>query len=262
MSQTVLSHLNEQGILTLTLNRPEVHNAFNEEMIQRLTDLFQEADQNNDIRLIILQANGESFCAGADLEWMKRAATYTKQDNINDAQNLDAMLSAIDRCKKPTIAVINGATYGGGVGLACVCDFVLGSEQAKFCLSEVKLGLIPAVIAPFVMRTIGTRATQHLGLSAEIIEGIEALHLGFLTHYSDREQVSETLSFLQKCLLKGSPEAQAHFKILINKLDQNPIDEHSARLTTQAIATARASKDGQEGIDAFLTKRTPQWMQS
>ena len=249
MSEILLSSLTQDGILTLTLNRPEVHNAFNEDMIAALTTQFQQAGNNPDVKLIILKANGESFSAGADLNWMKRAASFTEEENIEDAAKLHDMLETIDTCPKPVIGVIHGACYGGGVGLTSVCDITIGCEKTLFCLSEVKLGLIPAVIAPFVMKTIGAKTFRHLSLSPEAISGEQALTAGFITHFTT--DLKETTAFLTKLCLKGSLQAQAHIKSLIRALET---ENTPKAITTKAIAKARASKDGQEGIAAFLNK--------
>lgn len=249
MSETVLSYLNEDGVLTVTLNRPDVHNAFNEEMIAELTTQFQQAGDNPDVKLIILKANGDSFSAGADLNWMKRAASFTEQENIEDAGNLHDMLETIDTCPKPVIGVIHGACYGGGVGLASVCDITIGCEKTLFCLSEVRLGLIPAVIAPFVINTIGAKTFRHLSLTAESLSGEQTAAAGFITHFTS--DLEETTAFLTKLCLKGSLQAQAHIKSLIRSLET---ENTPKAITTKAIAKARASKDGQDGIAAFLNK--------
>ncbi len=246
----------KDNIATITLNRPEIHNAFNEDVIEKLIAAFQKATLDNKVQIVLLKANGKSFSAGADLEWMKKMSSYSFDENVKDSLELAKLLKTIDECPKTTIAVVNGAAYGGGVGLVAACDIAIATEAASFCLSEVKLGLIPAVISPYVIRAIGARQMRRLTLSAERIESHEALTIGLVTHTTHAEELSTKEKYLCDLISSGSLGAQKEAKDLIDYVTDKEITSDLIQETAKRIAKARASDDGKAGVDAFLRSRT------
>lgn len=245
--------------LVIHLNRPDVKNALNPQLIQELIHVFQHDAQQSTIRLVLLHAEGGFFCAGADLTWMQQAANYTNEQNKQDALHLATLFETIDNCPKPTVALIQGGAFGGGVGLAAVCDLSIAQESTVFCLSEVRLGLIPAVISPYLLRTMGYRRGLQLSLTAEKILGKEAYQLDLITHVFPDDQWESGCHDIISTLLKGSPQAHISTKKLFKDISQPLSPEDQRQRTAQAIASARASIDGKEGIAAFLEKRLPYW---
>ncbi len=247
------------GIAYVTLNRPAVHNCFNEDVIARLADIFDDVGRQDGVRAVVLRANGKSFSAGADLEWMQRAAHFTEDQNEEDAQGLAAMMGALDTCPKPTIACVQGAAYGGGVGLVAACDIAIAVEGAKFCLSEVRLGLLPAVISPYVVNAIGPRAARRYFLTAERFDAQEAQRLGLVHQVvADEAALHEACDGLVEQFLQAAPEAVAVAKELIARVSF--VDPEDVRnYTSRAIARRRATDEGREGVAAFLEKRKPSW---
>jgi methylglutaconyl-CoA hydratase len=197
------------GVARVTLNRPEIRNAFDDSVISRLQEIFQELEKDDSVRALVLAANGPAFCAGADLNWMKRMAGYGYEENLADARALAGMLAALDRLPKPTIARVHGPAFAGGTGLVAACDIAVGTPEAKFCFSEAKLGLSPATISPHVMRTIGERAARRYFLTAEVFGAEEALRIGLLTILTPGEGLDQTIDELLKHLLAGGSEAHA-----------------------------------------------------
>jgi methylglutaconyl-CoA hydratase len=255
--QNLLCNVDAQGCLYITLNRPEVYNAFDENLIQELIKLLEQYAQVPEIRAVILKGSGKVFCAGADLHWMQRMADFTFEQNVGDANQLAKLLDVWNGFPRPTIAVVHGAAYGGAVGLVAAADIVVTQTKAIFCLSEVKLGLVPAVISPYVVNAIGQRQTRRFALTAEKISAELALQIG-LTHYI-AEDVEEVTQNIIEHLLNSSPQAQATTKELIGKVESRPIDSTIHHLTAEVIARARASEEGREGLRAFFEKRVPQW---
>lgn len=249
-----------KGIAKITLNRPGVHNAMDDQMIEDLSDAFLDFGQNPSIRAIVLAANGGLFSAGADLNWMKRVAAYTTKKNVEDAKKLARLLDIIDTCPKPTIASIQGAAFGGGVGLIAACDIAVCVKDAFFCLSEVKWGLIPAMISPYVINAIGQRQARRYVLTADRMSAEDGLRLGLIHHVVGEGELEATVTSLAVSILKGSPEAIKASKELIRFVESRPIDDAIHEETAQRIASVRSSAEGKEGIDAFLTKRTPSWV--
>lgn len=247
------------GIAYVTLNRPEVHNCFNEEVIARLAEIFDDVGRQDGVRAVVLRARGKSFSAGADLEWMQRAAHFTEDQNEEDALGLAAMMASLDTCPKPTIACVQGAAFGGGVGLVAACDIAVAVASAKFCLSEVRLGLLPAVISPYVVNAIGPRAARRYFLTAERFDAQEAWRLGLVHHVvADEAALHEACDALIEQFLQAAPDAVATTKELIGKVAF--VDPQDVRnLTARAIARQRASESGREGVAAFLEKRKPSW---
>jgi methylglutaconyl-CoA hydratase len=247
-------------IATITLNRPEVNNAFNAEMIAELTETFTKISKDKDCHTVILQANGKNFCAGGDLNWMKESATYSKKENEKDAQKLADMLFALYNLPQTTIVSVKGAVYGGGVGLVSACDIALGIAGTTFCLSEVKLGLIPAVISPYVIEATSPRTAKRLFTTAEVINAVSAVKLGFLQNvYADEDILGEALSGMLRTLANNAPEARVEAKKLVSQFYGQPITEKTAKESAKIIAKRRATPEAQEGIGAFLEKRSPSW---
>jgi len=247
-------------VATVTLNRPEVRNAFNDAVIAELTQAFTALGQDPQVRVIVLAAQGKAFCAGADLNWMRRMADYTPDENRADAARLAEMLRVIDACPKPTIARIQGDVYAGGMGLVAVCDLAVASVEAGFCLSEVKLGLVPATISPYVVRAMGARAAQRYFLTAERFGAAQALDMGFIHAVTPPEQLDAQIQTWVDALLAASPQALAQCKQLLRDVTHQPISPALIASTVEGIAQARASADGKEGVQSFLQKRKPAWI--
>lgn len=252
----------EGHIATVTLNRPDVRNAFNDEVIAELTQAFGELGQRADVRAIVLAAEGKAFCAGADLNWMRRMADYTREENLADAGKLAEMLRVIYECPKPIIARVQGDVYAGGMGLVAACDMAVAVEGAGFCLSEVKLGLIPATISPYVIRAMGPRAAHRYFLTAERFDAQEALRTGFVhAIVPDDAALDAKVAELCAALSSASPNAVRECKKLVQDVAERPIDAALIAQTVQGIADIRASAEGKEGVQSFLQKRKPQWLQ-
>lgn len=260
MVDTLLTSIDERGVATVTLNRADVHNAFNDDLIWELNNAFTKLGANDDVRAIVLTGAGKSFSAGADLNWMKEAASYTEEQNMRDALTLSGMLSTLNNCPKPTIAIVNGATFGGGVGLVSCCDVAIAVEDAKFSLSEVRLGLTPATISPYVVAAIGSRAARRYFLTAERFDAFEARRIGLVHEIAPtlQEACSRAHVFL-KNILAGAPNAQKEAKDLIFAVTGREITDELRTDTARRIAERRASDEGREGLSAFLEKRKPVW---
>jgi methylglutaconyl-CoA hydratase len=248
----------EGRVLRLTMNRPQVHNAFNAEMIRELAAAFDDAKQNTDVRLVILTGAGESFCAGADLNWMREIIRYSYEQNLRESRELAELMHSIYTLPKPTIARINGAVIGGGTGLFSACDIVIASGRAKFGLSEVKIGLVPAAIGPYVIRRIGEGAARELFLTGERFEAQRALEIGLVNKVVPPEALDEKVAQVVRLLLSSGPEAIARCKELLQKVPGMGLDEAKS-YTAEMIAGLRVSPEGQEGMAAFLEKRKPKW---
>ena len=250
-----------QGVRTITLARPEVRNAFNEALITEIRVAFEQAGSDPAVRCVVLAAEGKAFCAGADLNWMRRMADYTREQNIDDAGELARMLRTIFECPKPTIAQIQGDVYAGGLGLVAACDIAISVEGAGYCLSEVKLGLIPATISPYVIRAMGARASHRYFLSAERFDATEALRLGLIHEVTTEAELQTRVSALCQALLQASPHAMQQCKQLLRDVAGRDIDDALVAQTVQGIADIRASEQGKEGVQSFLQKRKPSWQE-
>ena len=248
------------AVATVTLNRPEVRNAFNDEVIHELTQAFAELGARDDVRAIVLGAAGTAFCAGADLNWMRRMAGYSRAENLADAGQLAEMLRVIYACPKPTIARIQGDAIAGGMGLVAACDIAVSVDTANFCLSEVKLGLIPATISPYVIRAMGARAAHRYFLTAERFSAAEAQRIGFVHEVVSAEQLDAKVEELSRALCSASPHAVRACKRLVQDVAQREIDEDLIAGTVEQIADIRSSAQGREGVQSFLEKRKPNWL--
>ncbi|MCF6266022.1 MAG: enoyl-CoA hydratase/isomerase family protein [Desulfuromusa sp.] len=258
--QTILTTIDEQGLATLTMNRPEIHNAFDDALIKLMTAELHRLEGDPDVRAIILVANGKSFSAGADLAWMRRMADYSHEENLSDALSLAELMQTLYQLKKPTIARVQGAAYGGGVGLVACCDMVIASENSVFCLSEVKLGLIPAVISPYVVAAMGSRATRRYFQSAEVFSAAEAYRWGLVHEVVAAEELGAAVESLASKLLRNGPIAMAAAKELVARVAAENIDATLINDTAKRIAAIRASAEGKEGLSSFLEKRSPAWV--
>jgi methylglutaconyl-CoA hydratase len=247
------------AVARVTLNRPELRNAFDDAQIERVTRAFAELEKDETVHAVVLAGNGPAFCAGADLHWMRRMAGYSYQQNLADAAALAAMLRAIDRLPKPTIARVHGPAFAGGIGLIAACDIAIGTPEASFCLSEAKLGLSPATISPYVVRAMGPRAARRYFLSAEVFGAEEAYRIGLLHGVSASEKLDAEIEELLKHLQQGGPQALAEIKDLIRAVSEQPLDQSMIDDTARRIAEIRVSAEGREGIAAFLEKRKPGW---
>lgn len=262
MNQTYLKITDhENGIVQLTLNQPDIHNAFDEQLIAELTTTLRELDKDITVRVIILDAEGKSFSAGADLNWMRRMADYSREENFRDSEELAGLMSTLFKMKCPTIAAVQGAAFGGGVGLVACCDIAIASEKASFCLSEVKLGLIPAVISPYVVKAIGERAAKRYFVTAERFNAKTALQIGLISEIVNAEELNAKVLSIAEIIISNGPDAVIDAKDMINNVVNQPIDGQLRSMTASRIAAIRASEQGKEGITAFLEKRQPVWDQ-
>ncbi|MEX2199263.1 MAG: enoyl-CoA hydratase/isomerase family protein [Burkholderiales bacterium] len=247
------------GVARVMLDRPEIRNAFDDVLIAALTSSLRELDAEEGVRAVVLGGNGPAFCAGADLNWMKRMAGYGYEQNLADARALAGMLKTLDRMRKPTVARVHGPAFAGGVGLVAACDIAVGTPEARFCLSEAKLGLSPATISPYVVRAMGERAAHRYFLTAEVFDASEAHRLGLLSMVSPSEELDGEIDEMLKHLVQGGPEALSKIKDLIRTVSSRSIDDALIDDTAQRIAEIRVSPEGREGIASFLEKRKPAW---
>jgi methylglutaconyl-CoA hydratase len=247
------------GVARVTLDRPELRNAFDDVLIGKLRSAFEELGKDAAVRVVVLAGNGPAFCAGADLNWMKRMAGYSYEQNLADAKGLAEMLAALDRLPKPTIARVHGPVFAGGTGLVAACDIAVGTPEAKMCLSEAKLGLSPATISPYVMRAMGERNARRYFLTAEVFGAEEAFRIGMLSLLVPAQELDATVEGLVQHLLAGGPEAHAKIKALIRAVAGRRPDDALAAETAERIAEIRGSPEGKEGIASFLEKRKASW---
>lgn len=252
--------IDSRGVANLILNRPEVHNAFDDQMIAELIRVLDQLAADDKVKVLTLSARGKNFSAGADLNWMRSMAQKNYQQNLDDANELAALMHKLDQFPKPTIALVQGAAFGGAVGLVACCDMALAEQGASFCLSEVKIGLIPAVISPYVMRALGERQCRRYFLTAERFSADSALAMGLLHQVVAAGELESQSETLINSLLQNSPAAVTSAKQLIQHIYQRPINAELIADTTAAIASIRVSAEGQEGLTAFLEKRKPGWL--
>ena len=247
------------GVARVTLDRPELRNAFDDVLIGRLIAAFRELENDKSVRVVVLAGNGPAFCAGADLNWMKRMAGYGYEENLADARALADMLATLDRMPKPTIARVHGPVFAGGTGLVAACDIAVGTPEAKFCLSEAKLGLSPATISPYVIRAMGERLARRYFLTAEVFGAEEAFRIGMLSSLVSHAELDGAIHSIVQNLLAGGPEAHAKIKDLIRAVARRPVDDELVADTAKRIAEIRGSPEGREGIASFLEKRKASW---
>lgn len=257
--QTLLLDI-RRHIATITLNRPDKRNAFNDEVIAELTRAFTECGQNPDVRAVVLAAEGKAFCAGADLNWMRRMADYTREENLADAGAMAEMLRVIYTCPKPTVAAVQGDVYAGGMGLVSACDIAIAAEEAHFCLSEVKLGLVPATISPYVIRAMGPRAAHRYFLTAEVFDAPKAEQIGFIHQTVPAAGLADAVAAVTKALVNAGSEAVKTCKQLVLDVAHTDITPELIAQTVAGIADIRASDEGKEGVQSFLQKRKPNWL--
>ena len=255
----MLTVVQSGGVARVTLDRPQIRNAFDDALISALTTALRELDADEGVRAVVLAGNGPAFCAGADLNWMKRMAGYGYEQNLADAQALAAMLKTLDRMRKPTVARVHGPAFAGGVGLVAACDIAVGVPEAKFCLSEAKLGLSPATISPYVVRAMGERMARRYFLTAEVFDAAEACRVGLLSAVSPSEKLDGEIDEILQHLMQGGPQALAKIKDLIRTVASGPVDDPLIADTAKRIAEIRVSPEGREGIASFLEKRKPSW---
>lgn len=255
--------INSAGSVAIVwLNRPEVHNAFDAEVIAELTAAIEDLGRAPEIRVIILAARGKSFSAGAQVQWMQQQGSASPEQNYEDAQKLSRLFRVIASCPKPTIARVQGGAYGGGLGLIAACDYALATNTAAFCISEVRLGLIPSAIAPYVIRAIGERNARRYFLTAERIDAQTALRIGLLHEVVAPPQLDERLQEITSSLLAGAPHAQAEAKELISAVAGQSVTEDLMNDTARRISRRRADPEAREGLAAFLEKRPATWVAS
>ncbi|MEO0436004.1 MAG: enoyl-CoA hydratase/isomerase family protein [Pseudomonadota bacterium] len=262
LDERVTLRIDERGVAWVTLNRPEKHNAFDDQMIDQLSQCFCQLAATPDVRATVVGSAGKSFCAGADLAWMRRMAGYDFAENERDALALAEMLRALNELPMPTIARVQGSAFGGAVGLISCCDIALASEDARFGLTEVKIGLIPATIGPYVLEAIGQRWSRRLFLSGEIFDADRALNIGLVHEQCASHELDHCLEEQIDVLLKNGPRATRAAKALIKDFAGRPIDDQVRRETSRRIAEQRTNEEGQEGLSAFLEKRKPGWVLS
>ncbi|GHG67375.1 gamma-carboxygeranoyl-CoA hydratase [Alishewanella longhuensis] len=252
--------IDPRGVASLVLNRPEVHNAFDDLMIAELIAQLDSLAADNRVKVLVLKSNGKNFSAGADLNWMRSMAKKDYQQNLDDAAGLASLMHKLDTFPKPTLVLVQGAAFGGAVGLVACCDIALAEENASFCLSEVKIGLIPAVISPYVMRALGERQSRRYFLTAERFNATTAATLGLVHQVVSNDTLENQAEPLVQALLQNSPAAVSAAKNLLQQIYNKNINNEVIAHTTQAIAEIRVSAEGQEGLSAFLEKRKPNWL--
>jgi len=260
IQQMVITETDSRGVATVTLDNADKHNAFDDQLIAQISASFEALEADPGVRIVILQATGRSFSAGADLGWMRRMADYSFDENQRDATLMAAMFRRINSLSKPTIARVHGAAFGGGVGLAAVCDLVFATPAASFCLSEVKLGLIPAVISPFVCAAIGPRAARRYCMTAERFSAATALQLGLVSELCEEAELDSRIQAMVERLLINGPAAMAAAKQLVADVAGAPITDELVAETSRRIAEIRGSDEGREGLNAFLEKRSASWI--
>ncbi len=256
----LLTSRSNDGVFTIVLNRPDIHNAFDDKLIAELTQTLETAGADGTIRVVVLTGSGKSFSAGADLKWMRRMAAFSEEENYHDAMALGELMLTLNRLPKPTIARVNGSAFGGGVGLIACCDMAIAVDDAQFALSEVKLGLIPAVISPYVVAAIGERKARRYFLTGERFSAADAVGFGLLNSCVVANELDRSVNDMVDLLIVAGPAAQAEAKDLIASVSHRPPTDSVIADTAERIAHIRISPEGQEGLSAFLEKRKPGWI--
>jgi len=256
---TVLVSRDGRGVVTVMLNRPALHNAFDEALIQKLIETFESVARDEGCRAMVLAGAGKSFSAGGDLNWMRRMAGYSHAENVADAAELGRLMSTLDRLPKPTVARVHGSVFAGGLGLVACCDIAVAEQDTIFCVSEARLGLVPAVIGPYLIRAIGARIARRYFLTAERFSAAEAHRIGLVHDVAPAAQLEAKVEAIVTALLEGGSHSQARSKRLIAEVADRPIEQSVIDITVRAIAEARASGEAREGLAAFFEKRKPAW---
>lgn len=255
----LIYNVDSYGIAEITLNRPEIRNAFDDKLISQLIDRFKQAESTPEVRVILLNATGKHFSAGADLNWMKSMVSASNEENLADSKQLAQLMFTINHVKKPVVTKVQGAAFGGAIGLIACSDIVIADEDSKYALSEVKLGLSPATISPYVIDAIGQRRARHLFLTGEVFDAQKALEIGLISEVAPAASINERIQHVIALLLNNGPIALAKTKSLIKHVAKSPRDQKLTDYTCQLIADLRVSEEGQEGLTAFFEKRPPQW---
>lgn len=259
----VLYSKDERGIATITLNRPEVHNAFNDDVINLLREAINDSAADSSVRAVVLRSNGKNFSAGADLRMMKSSVNSTRDENYANSKDMGRMFHTLNSMPKPVIALVQGSAFGGALGLIACCDIAIASQDAAFCLSEVKIGLAPAVISPFVVAAMGERAARRYFQTAEKITATKAAEIGLIHELVENADMLESASApILKSILSNAPAAVAKSKELVQNVCRAPIDEDILSYTAEVIADLRVADEGQEGLSAFFEKRKPNWIKN
>jgi methylglutaconyl-CoA hydratase len=255
----IISRTDHRGVTRITLNRPDKRNAFDDRIILELTGALQAAADNRECRVVVLAGEGRHFSAGADLEYMKRTAELSQQENIEDARRLANLMQTLDRLDRPTLCLVQGAAYGGALGLICAADIAIGTEDSQFCLSEARLGITPAAIGPYVVRTLGQRHARRYFQSSEVIHSGRALELGLIHERVASDELEASAETIIASLLRNGPEAMAAGKELVSAVSGGAVSDEVIRYTAEVIARLRTGEEGQEGLAAFFDKRSPDW---
>ncbi|MBT8144073.1 MAG: enoyl-CoA hydratase/isomerase family protein [Gammaproteobacteria bacterium] len=261
LPDSILQHLSDDGVFTLTLNRPDVHNAFDDTTIALITGVLLSASRDPAVRVVVITGSGNTFCAGGDVNWMRRMAEYDMGENYEDALRLAELMSVLNSLGKPTIAKVNGGAFGGGVGLVACCDIAVSAASTKYALSEVRLGLVPAVISPYVVAAMGTRQARRYMLTGERFDAQTALATGLIHEVCADDELDSGVKRITHELLQGGPQALRESKeliALVSHTDRSS-NETISRRSAEIIAQLRVSPEGQEGLGAFLEKRRPSW---
>ncbi len=259
MSEELITHLDSRGVFTVTMNRPEFHNAFDEHQIARLTQTLNNASSNRDVKLVVLGSTGKHFCSGADINYMQRMGGHSREENLADASALAELMKTLNGMPKPTLARVQGAAFGGAVGLVCCCDIVIGTTSTVLSLSEVKIGLVPATIGPYVIQAIGQRIARRLFITGERINASDAQIYGMLHIVVEEKLLDDTVDSVVEQLLQNSPNAMKIAKEMVFHLSSESITDDMIDLTVKTIAQIRESNEAKEGLSAFLEKRNPAW---
>jgi len=261
MTDSLITQLDENGTATVILNRPDVHNAFDPELVERLNDVLDDIATAKDVRAVLLAGAGDNFCAGADIAHMKASAAYTRRRNVDLAHRMALLFQKLDALPKPTIALVRGAVRGGGCGLVAACDIAIASRFATFRLTEVKLGIIPAVISPYVVRAMGERYARRYMLTGEELDAGAAYRVGLVHDIVEEDDLIPRASELLEQLHSSGPHAMAAVKQLVPLVARTPIGDRLTQATAELIADIRATPEAQEGLAAFLDKRKPAWVE-
>ncbi|MEH6467936.1 MAG: enoyl-CoA hydratase/isomerase family protein [Porticoccus sp.] len=259
MKSMVTTTIDTRGVTTITLNRADKHNAFDNQMVNQLTSAFEQTAANPKIRVLVLAAEGKTFSAGADLHWMKHMGECSYEENLRDAEALAHMLKTLNEMPLPTIAKVQGPAFGGALGLISCCDIAIAATHASFAFSEVKIGLIPATISPYIIESMGSRAVRRYFITGETLNAQQAVQLGLINETVEETQMDNTIEQLTTTLLKNSPAAMYSAKQLVREIEHRPINEMLIKKTCERIVEIRRSKEGLEGLSAFLQKRQPDW---